>query len=151
MKPTNLQEHPEGGRFKEVYRSHSEVQKGKVKRKTLTHIYFSLEAHEVSHFHKVTSDEVWNLYEGSGFYLYIWDENFDTIEKIEVSKAANCYCHVVPAGFWQATEPINSSILVGCSVAPGFDFEDFTMISAQSSQAAKLLEIAPELQKFMPR
>lgn len=149
MKPTELQEHPEGGRFKEVYRSYTEVQKGNVKRNTLTHIYFSLEADEISHFHKVTSDEVWNLYEGAGFYLYLWDEDFDTIQKIEVSREANCYCHVVPAGIWQATEPIRDRILVGCSVAPGFDFKDFSMLSTDNHLAAKLLQISPEMKKFI--
>ena len=66
MKVDKLLEHPEGGRFREVYRSTDQVRAddGRL-RSALTHIYFELNAGEVSRFHKVESDEVWNLYEGS--------------------------------------------------------------------------------------
>lgn len=151
MKPTNMQPHPEGGKFKEVYRSLSETQKDTVKRSALTHIYFSLESNEVSHFHRVTSDEVWNLYRGDGIYLYLWDGTDTPPQRIEISSKANCFCYVVPAGYWQATEPIGGAILVGCSVAPGFDFDDFSMISHESPEAKRLLSGDSTMVRFIPK
>ena len=71
MKPVDLIEHPEGGRFREVFRSAATVTRADGdERAALTHIYFSLNGDEVSRFHKVRSDEVWNLYRGTGLYLY---------------------------------------------------------------------------------
>ncbi len=71
MKPTNLIQHPEGGRFRQVFKSDVRVftHNGQ-NRAALTHIYFSLNRGEVSRFHKVESDEVWNLYRGTGIRLY---------------------------------------------------------------------------------
>ena len=121
MKPTELIAHPEGGRFREVFRSRSSVttENGKI-RSTLTHIYFSLDAGEKSCFHKVNSDEVWNLYRGEGVYLYLWDGSEHRPKRITLSARENRFCYVVPAGWWQAAEPIADTVLVGCSVAPGF-------------------------------
>lgn len=150
MQPTDLIKHPEGGRYKEVYRSISNVSKGAVTRSALTHIYFSLQKGEVSHFHKVSSDEVWNLYKGSGLYLYQWDGTDSPPTCIEISEKANCYCHVIPAGFWQAAIPINEEVLVGCSVAPGFDFVDFQMIDQTSKEAQTLLSLNLKWSSFIP-
>ncbi|MEL6320142.1 MAG: cupin domain-containing protein, partial [Cyanobacteria bacterium J06626_14] len=62
MQYDDLIEHPEGGRFQEIYRSSTVVQTATQQTKTaLTHIYFSLNSDEVSRFHRVASDEVWNL------------------------------------------------------------------------------------------
>ena len=74
MKPIDLIEHPEGGRYREVFRSARTVFTGEgTARSALTHIYFSLNPKEVSRFHKVTSDEIWNLYQGEGIHLFLWD------------------------------------------------------------------------------
>lgn len=72
MKPDDLIAHPEGGRFREVFRSGRIVstQDG-AKRSALTHICFSLEPGEVSRFHKVAADEIWNLYRGAGLRIYV--------------------------------------------------------------------------------
>ncbi|MFC4993317.1 cupin domain-containing protein [Rubritalea tangerina] len=129
MQPTNLEPHPEGGNYREVFRSiHKVDAKNLGTRSALTHIYFLLEKPEKSCFHKVSSEEVWNLYKGEGIRLYQWDGESDEVEVIELSEAANQFCHVVPAHHWQAAEPIGDSALVGCSVAPGFEFQDFTLI-----------------------
>lgn len=129
MKPVNLEPHPEGGKFREVFRSLNQVESTKLgKRSALTHIYFQLDNGEVSAFHKVNSEEIWNLYKGQGIRLYQWDGESDVIEEFELSDAANQYCHVVPAHHWQAVEPLGDMALVGCSVAPGFEFQDFTLM-----------------------
>jgi predicted cupin superfamily sugar epimerase len=146
MKPIELAEHPEGGRFEEVYRSASRVcNENGDRRCALTHIYFSLAANEVSHFHRVGSDEVWNLYRGMGIRLYMWDGRATSVDQVVLSASGNEYCHVVPAGTWQAAVPIKGQVLVGCSVAPGFEFADFEMM-LQGSDAAELISSEmPEL------
>jgi predicted cupin superfamily sugar epimerase len=150
LQPDDLQEHPEGGRFQEVFRSSTTVSTGPGTKKTaLTHIYFSLNPGEVSRFHRVTSDEVWNLYQGTGIFLYIWDGENHPPECITLSAENNCFCHVIPAGTWQAAVPLSDTVLVGCSVAPGFEFSDFTLITPHSDEAQLLLNIAPEMRKFI--
>jgi len=114
-----------------------------------THIYFSLKPGEISRFHKVASDEIWNLYQGSGLNLYTWDSTNTPPKHITLSSSNNCFCYVVPADTWQASEPISDTVLVGCSVAPGFEFSDFTLIDPLSDDAKLLLSITPEMKKYI--
>lgn len=150
MKPSNLIKHPEGGRFREVFRSAKTVttQNGAIK-SAVTHIYFSLKPGEVSRFHKVASDEIWNLYQGTGLYLYTWDGTNTPPKCITLSASNNCFCYVVPADTWQAAEPILDTTLVGCSVAPGFEFSDFTLIDPHSDDAKLLFSVNPEMEKYI--
>jgi predicted cupin superfamily sugar epimerase len=151
MKPIDLTAHPEGGRFHEVFRSAQTVftQDGSA-RSALTHIYFSLQPGEVSRFHRVASDEIWNLYQGSGFNIYTWNGTSAPPQRVTLSAASNCFCHVIPAGAWQAAEPVSDTVLVGCSVAPGFEFSDFTLMDPDSEDAELLLSISPEMDRFIP-
>lgn len=150
MKPEDLIEHPEGGRFREVFRSGNIVTSPNGStRSALTHIYFSLRPGEVSRFHKVGSDEVWNLYQGAGLVLYTWDGTTTPPERTILSAEGNCFCWVVPAGMWQAAVPMSDTVLVGCSVAPGFEFSDFTLIDPNSEDARLLVSIAPELSRYV--
>ena len=149
MTPTDLVEHPEGGRFQEVFRSSRVVVSASgEKRSAITHIYFSLDRGEVSKFHKVDSDEVWNLYHGEGLFLYLWDGVSPFLQTVVLSAEGNSFCHIVPAGYWQAAEPISDTVLVGCSVAPGFEFDDFRLIENPSEDASKILEMDKSLKKF---
>ena len=150
MKPVDLIEHPEGGRFREVFRSGATVTTGAgLTRSAITHIYFSLRRGEVSRFHRVSSDEVWNLYQGRGVRIHTWYGTSDRPTCTELSVEANEFCHVVPAGAWQAAEPIGDEVLVGCSVGPGFDFEDFELIDPRSDAAAVLRSVDPDLSRFI--
>ncbi len=150
MQPKDLIEHPEGGRYREVYRSPYHVQTSeKGKRCAITHIYFSLASDEKSHFHKVSSDEVWNLYQGQGLRLFLWDGTSANLEIIELSAAETNFCHVVPANYWQAAIPIVDTVLVGCSVAPGFEFTDFELLYADSDIAKFLLRNHPEVKQLI--
>ena len=150
LEPVDLTEHPEGGRFSEMFRSAAVVTTGEGKeRSALTHIYFSLNRGEVSRFHRVTSDEVWNLYRGEGVRLYTWDSDTESLCCIELSAHSGCFCHVVPAGYWQAAEPIGDSVLVGCSVGPGFEFQDFEMIAPDSETAKSVHSTNPTLARFI--
>lgn len=150
MKPTELIEHPEGGRFQEVFRSPVTVTRADgAQRPAITHIYFELQPHEVSRFHRVQADEIWNLYRGSGVRLYIWDGSENPPQCHELSAKQGNYCHVVPAGMWQAAEPLDDTVLVGCSVGPGFDFQDFEMLSPDSTVATTLRTHHPNMAPFM--
>lgn len=146
MTPGELQPHPEGGRYREVFRSRRSVTTASGQtRSALTHIYFSLTADEVSRFHRVSSDEVWNLYQGDGIQLWIWDGSSGTVEMKELSARGEQFCYVVPAGCWQAARPLGNQVLVGCSVAPGFDFVDFELIDPESPAAKQLQSLNPEI------
>ena len=150
MKPIDLIEHPEGGRYSEVYRSARTVSKcDGTARSALTHIYFSLKHKEISRFHKVTSDEVWNLYQGEGVNLFLWDGTDTPPQCVTLSARDNCFCHVIPPGIWQAAAPISETVLVGCSVAPGFEFSDFTLMAYESQEAEKLISLAPEMAGYI--
>ncbi|MBX2866038.1 MAG: cupin domain-containing protein [Leptolyngbyaceae cyanobacterium MAG.088] len=149
MKYDDLIQHPEGGRYLEVYRSTTSVAKANATRTALTHIYFSLDPHEVSRFHRVSNDEVWNLYQGQGLYLYQWDGNAGSFDVIELSVQSMNFCHIIPAGYWQAAVPIQDRVLVGCSVAPGFEFEDFELIEPDSEVAKQLLAMDVSLSKLI--
>ena len=150
MQPIDLIPHPEGGRFREVFRSPKRVTTMEgTARSALTHIYFSLDPGEISRFHKVASDEIWHLYQGAGIDLYTWDETHNPPVRTTLSAERNRFCHVVPAGMWQAAAPISETVLVGCCVAPGFEFADFTLIDPDSTQARQLLKVAPEMVRFI--
>lgn len=150
IKPLNLIEHPEGGRYQEVFRSNTSVSTADSSvRSALTHIYFSLDKDQRSHFHRVNGDEVWNLYQGQGLYLYLWDGTPSLPKRITLSAEENQFCYVVPSGMWQAAEPIQDNVLVGCSVGPGFEFTGFELLSSTSTEAQLLLSLAPNLQRLI--
>jgi predicted cupin superfamily sugar epimerase len=150
MNPRDFIEHPEGGRFREVFRSDTVVTTSTgLSRSALTHIYFSLNQGEVSRFHKVSSDEIWNLYQGAGIRLYTWANSDTPPVCTELSAQANSFCHVVLAGTWQAAAPISDTVLVGCSVGPGFEFDDFELIEPGSDQAKQIQSLDPTMSKFI--
>ncbi len=150
MRYEDLIDHPEGGRFLEVYRSATVVTTANHTAKAaVTHIYFSLNSDEVSRFHRVASDEVWNLYQGEGLTLYQWDGRSPTIDAVELSTQTMNFCHIIPAGYWQAAVPLTDQVLVGCSVAPGFEYADFELIDPDSDAAQRILAIDSSLLKLV--
>ena len=128
----DLAPHPEDGYFKQVYKSanttmsHSHGQP----RSALTHIYFLLLKGEMSRFHRVLHDEVWNHYEGAPLQLIQLHDTTLTQKTIGSQEAG--YVDIVPAGNYQAAFSTGDYSLVGCTVAPGFDFEDFSFIDDPS-------------------
>ncbi|MFP4358198.1 MAG: cupin domain-containing protein [Puniceicoccaceae bacterium] len=148
----NLAPHPEGGAFAEVFRSARRVRPldaAGAERSALTHIYFHLEPGEVSRFHRVAADEAWHLYEGGGVILHQWREGAGSVERIRLGRDRRRYCHVVPAGTWQAAEPVDGPVLVGCSVGPGFEFEDFELAGSEGPVARAIRSIDPSLGRFL--
>jgi predicted cupin superfamily sugar epimerase len=131
----NLQTHPEGGYFNEIYRSDDMIDKISLPkryngdRSISTSIYYMLEGEQVSLFHKLKSDEIWHFYTGSPIILHCLDED-KGYQKILIGN--NIFNNEIPQyvikqGIWFAAEVADkdSFSLVGCTVAPGFDFSDF--------------------------
>ncbi len=132
-----LQKHPEGGYYKEVYRSdetipqHSLPTRFKSNRCFSTSIYFLLEKDNFSAFHRIQSEEIWHFYKGSSLSLYIITEDgILTIQQLGDNPEKDEHLQmVVPRNAWFAAHVniANSYTLVGCTVAPGFDFNDFEL------------------------
>jgi predicted cupin superfamily sugar epimerase len=148
----DLKPHPEGGAFREIFRSATalDLTDGR-RRKTLTHIYFLLKSGQVSLFHRVAQDEMWHLYDGRGLKLIVYRELDRKIEEILLGRQFGRFCAVVRAGAWQAAEPLETYALCGCSVAPGFESEDFELLHVNTSLGKYLVSIgygrfvAPEM------
>jgi predicted cupin superfamily sugar epimerase len=139
-----LAPHPEGGHYREIFRSPSEVTTGSgYPRSASTAIYFLLEHGEFSAFHRVSSDELWHHYGGDGLDLHLLDgAGSRSLVLGRDFMAAERPLGVVPAGCWQAARPragAHGYSLAGCTVAPGFEFRDFEMPSR-----AELLRLFPE-------
>jgi len=150
----NLALHPEGGYYKEVFRSPEYCRKlpGRYngRRNLLTSIYYLLEGHQFSTFHRLNSDEIWNFYDGCSLMLYILTKKDGLItirlgrdlgknEKLQL---------VVSRDQWFAAQPVERSgfSLVGCTVAPGFEFEDFEL-----GKRKELLKIYPQHRDIIVR
>jgi predicted cupin superfamily sugar epimerase len=133
-----LAPHPEGGYFAEVFRSSLGVASGAHLggRAASTAIYFLLKAGELSALHRVRSDEVWHHYAGDALELHAFAETQHTCHRLGRDlSAGERPMAVIAAGVWQAARvpegPIHGYALVGCTVAPGFDFADFELPSRE--------------------
>jgi len=133
----SLQPHPEGGWYKENYRSTESFstellpERFKGGRSFSTAIYFLLEQGNFSAFHKIKSDECWHFYAGDPLYIYVLQTTgvLDIICLGNDIENGQLFQYVVPANCWFASRPSPTSkfCFVGCTVAPGFDFTDFEM------------------------
>ena len=120
-----LQPHPEGGHYRETFRD-DDVDDGGRSRSTA--IYFLLARGERSHWHRVDAVETWHYYAGASLTLRIADESGERRVALGVDLAAGEVPQaVVPAYAWQAAESNGDWTLVGCIVAPGFEFAKFEL------------------------
>jgi predicted cupin superfamily sugar epimerase len=120
----DLAPHPEGGHFRETFRDPRTIDG----RAASTAIYFLLARGERSHWHRVDAVEVWHWYAGSALRLELHDGAGTTAISLGANLAAGQRPQaVVPAGAWQAAESLGDWTLVGCTVAPGFDFAGFEL------------------------
>ena len=152
----NLQKHPEGGWYKETYRSEELVLKHHLParfsgdRNFSTAIYFLLEGKNFSAFHRIKSDEIWHFYYGAGINVYVIKPlgGGEIIRLGQNIQAGQQMQAVVEAGCWFASEVAdgNSFSLAGCTVAPGFDFADFEMAKKQ-----ELIMLYPEHKAWINR
>lgn len=125
-----MQPHPEGGHFVETFR---DVVDPATCRAATTAIYYLLQAGETSAWHRVIgSSEIWHWYAGAPLRLHISPDGAirDTVRLGPDLTAGERPQAVVSAGAWQSAEPLGPWVLVGCTVAPGFEFERFELAPA---------------------
>jgi predicted cupin superfamily sugar epimerase len=120
--------HPEGGWYRQVFRSDEVVtrQTDGAQRSALTTIYFLLVEGMHSAWHRVRSDEVWHFYEGDALELLARADEDDTPRAVRLDAERRVY--VIRAHEWQAARPLGGYTLVGCTVGPGFEFDDWEMV-----------------------
>ena len=140
-----LKPHPEGGFYREIFRSSEIVtpadQRGE--RPALTTIYFLLTDDMFNRWHRVRSDEVWHLYEGGPLEVMELDAQCRDLSTFDVAPV-----HVVPAGTWQAARSLGPYSLVGCTVGPGFEFADFELLAEHAGTAVLVRDIHPGVRAF---
>jgi len=120
-----LKPHPEGGWFAETFRDADNASG----RAHGTAIYYLLKAGERSHWHRVDAAEIWHWYAGDALALHLSSDGKaqQTLHLGPDLAVGERPQIVVPTGHWQAAEPLGAFTLVGCTVAPGFDFAGFEM------------------------
>lgn len=121
----DLAPHPEGGHFRETFRDVA----GPDGRARSTAIYFLLAVDEVSHWHRVDAVETWHWYAGSPLALTV-SENGHDAWSLRLGPAIDRGCRpqaIVPAHAWQTAVGLGPWTLVGCTVAPGFEFSGFEL------------------------
>ena len=148
-----LQPHPEKAYYKEVYRSEDIIPKSGLNgfsgdRSFCTSIYFLQTSENFSAFHRIKQDEIWHFYEGASLSVHVIYPDGVYIEHkigLDLEKGEQPQL-VVPAGCWFASsvETESSYSFVGCTVAPGFDFDDFELaikadLSQEFPQHAKII------------
>lgn len=142
--------HPEGGFYRQVFKSPAAVGTANGSRRSaLTGIYFLLPSGGQSRWHRVRSDEVWTFVEGAPITLWTFDGRLARSQTVGPLDRSALPFVLVPADVWQAAEPDGPYSLVACFVAPGFEFEDFAMMSDQPDAARVLSTIAPELARLI--
>lgn len=133
IKQLQLKKHPEGGYYKEVYRSGELIlpehlpKRYKSSRNFSTSIYFLLEGKQFSAFHLLQSDELWHFYDGCPVIIYIINQKGELSIK-KLGKKKDCELQIAiekQNSFAAELEDKKSFALFGCTVSPGFEFEDF--------------------------
>jgi predicted cupin superfamily sugar epimerase len=130
-----LEPHPEGGWYRELHRSSQIIQTHRGPRAALTSIHFLLEQGQFSRWHVVTSDEIWHHSGGAPLELLTCRPGQGALQRRVLGPPGDGDQQpigVVPAGEWQAARSLGAWSLVGCDVAPGFDFEDFSFVSGMA-------------------
>jgi uncharacterized protein len=147
--------HPEGGYYREVWRSGAFVEPhdGRPVRAALTSIYFLLAEGDVSRWHRVLSDEAWHFIDGAPLRLLTADATFGSTGAVVLGRpgqeADAVSIHVVAGGRWQAAESTGAWTLVGCTVGPGFDFGDFVLLRDEVAAGRRAAPRDPELARFV--
>ena len=132
-----LEPHPEGGWYKQTYKSNDQIAAGALperfgaSRVFSTAIYFLLEKGNFSAFHRIKSDECWHSYAGDTLLIYIIEPSGElkVISLGSDHEKGESFQYVVPANCWFASRPAPESeyCFVGCTVSPGFEFDDFEL------------------------
>jgi predicted cupin superfamily sugar epimerase len=142
-----LRPHPEGGHYREVFRSAMRVQVPDhgTERSALTVIHYLLCAGEFSRWHRVRAEEVWHHADGGPLELLLLTPDMAVPRRVTLGALADGHqpMVVVPADHWQAARPLGAHALCSCLVAPGFEFADFAFMDA--AQRERLASLQPQL------
>lgn len=125
-----MKAHPEGGFYAETYRSEESLGTSNGERNLATSIFFLLRSEDVSHFHRIQSDELWFWHEGSPLSVHLLGQNGHEVLKLgPVDNAGTSPQHLVKGKtiFGSTVDHADSYALVSCVVSPGFDFRDFEL------------------------
>ena len=151
-----LTPHPEGGYFRETHRSTGKIPQNSLTNKFngdrnyYTSIYFLLTSDDFSAFHKINQEETWYFHEGAPIKIHQIDKqgNYSFVILGNDILKQQQFQHTVPAGYWFAAtvEQKENYTLVGCAVAPGFDFDDFTL-----AERNELIALFPEHEKIITK
>ena len=135
-----LKPHPEGGWYKQTYKSNEQIaaealpERFGASRVFSTAIYFLLEKGNFSAFHRIKSDECWHFYAGDPLLIYIIEQTGElkVISLGSDHESGQSFQYVVPANCWFASRPAPESeyCFVGCTVSPGFEFDDLELADA---------------------
>jgi predicted cupin superfamily sugar epimerase len=142
----SLAPHPEGGWYREVYRSATRVETPRGARSAITTIHYLLESHQLSRWHVVEADEIWHFYSGAPLELLAYDAGSRRLSRHMLGNAAegNEPAAVIERGVWQAARSVGAYSLVGCTVGPGFEFDDFRFVATLPGHAEHFAgELAP--------
>jgi predicted cupin superfamily sugar epimerase len=156
VKHLQLQPHPEGGFYRRTYAS-AEIAKGPIMddkyhgpRHFCTSIYYLLTGDSFSAFHRLPQDEIWHFYKGAPIKIHMINEasQYSTVLLGTDLLDGQAPQYVVPGDRWFAATSLDPDhySLVGCTVAPGFDFEDFTL-----ANRAELISTFPSQKEIISR
>jgi predicted cupin superfamily sugar epimerase len=151
-----LEPHPEGGFYRQTYKADLVLPRESLPpqfsgpRAVSTTIYFLLEAEDFSAFHRLRSDELWHFYVGGQLVVHVIDEQ-DRYSEIQLGsdpEAGQVLQAIVKAGCWFASRLRDSTsyALVGCTVAPGFDFDDFEL-----AKRVEFVKLYPQHEELITR
>jgi predicted cupin superfamily sugar epimerase len=147
-----LAPHPEGGFYREIFRSLEGVASERMgaRRAALTVIHFLLPQGAHSAVHRVTSDEAWHFVEGDPLEL-VWVTEADERHAVRLGALADGAVPVVvvPAAAWQACRPLGRYTLAACDVAPGFEFGDFALLRDDPALCAALIARHPAFAELL--
>ena len=140
IRDLGLQPHPEGGHYAEAHRSAA-----------VTSIYFLLASGEMSRWHRVRSEEIWHFYEGAPLDLLQLTPVGTHLERIVIGPVSDRErpVHCVPPNYWQAARSRGAYTLVGCSVAPAFQFANFELLVDSPALAASIARNHPAVAQFV--
>eukprot|EP00938_MAST-03A_sp_MAST-3A-sp1_P002747 g2747.t1 len=153
VKKFNMKAHPEGGFYAETYRSPHKVKSSYGERSASTAIYFLITPGSVSRLHRIKADEVWHFYLGGPMTVLELNESDGSMKKTvlgsNVLSSSETVQYTVKANTWFGSypNPGTSFSFVGCTVSPGFEFEDFELAS-RSALVAKFPKYKDEIHKL---
>ncbi len=133
-----LTPHPEGGFYRETWRSEMTAETPRGRRSLGTAMYYLLPRGTHSAWHRVHADELWHFHAGEALEMHLLDERQGRLESVVLGRDGTRGERpqvLIPAGVWQAAVPRGEYTLCGCTVSPGFDFADWEMPRAEELAA----------------